>query len=223
MDLATLKTTSMKFDFPSFVDPDTARQVINLANPQAVHILWDLDETLVSHQDFVFDRINRGLFELHEYQMTLQDKEQLKQQLIEIGTDDILDFTREKIFQKVDIQGLLYFLREDKSFTNNFVRTGTLALLKELKSNLSMRICTNGNFSQQSKKMNHLIEEIGFSLPVSYCSLIVPKPAPTCLLYSLEGHPSENVLFIGDSWVDIQAANSAGIPFLNVSSLIGAE
>jgi phosphoglycolate phosphatase-like HAD superfamily hydrolase len=155
--------------------------------------------------------------------MTLNDKEQLKQHLIEHGTDNILDFTREKIFQKVDIQSLLYFLREDKLFTNNFVRAGTLALLTELNLSLSMRICTNGNFSQQSKKVNRLTEEIGFSLPVSYCSLIVPKPAPTCLLYSLGGIPPENVLFIGDSLVDILAADSAGIPFLNVSSLVGTE
>lgn len=91
-----------------------------------------------------------------------------------------------------------------------------LLLINLNKRNIPICILTNGNVNQQKNKVNLLnwknidIEEFVFA------NEFIPKPSPVSLEYIINKHGfnKNTTLFIGDSDIDEECANNAGVKFI---------
>jgi phosphoglycolate phosphatase len=96
---------------------------------------------------------------------------------------------------------------------------GFVSALDQLKGHTSLAICTN-----RATSMEMIIEDFGLSGYFEYVmtasQVTNPKPHPEPLLKVLKhfGVEPDEALFIGDGEVDMQAANSAGVPFISYKS-----
>jgi HAD superfamily hydrolase (TIGR01509 family) len=96
---------------------------------------------------------------------------------------------------------------------------GFVGALDQLKGHTSLAICTN-----RATSMEMIIEDFGlggyFEYVMTASQVTHPKPHPEPLLKVLEyfGVAPEEALFIGDGEVDMQAAQSAGVPFISYKS-----
>ena len=96
---------------------------------------------------------------------------------------------------------------------------GFVSALDQLKGHTSLAICTN-----RATSMEMIIEDFGLSGYFEYVmtasQVTNPKPHPEPLLKVLKhfGVDPDEALFIGDGEVDMQAANSAGVPFISYKS-----
>lgn len=100
---------------------------------------------------------------------------------------------------------------------------GFIRALDQLKGHTSLAICTN-----RATSMDMIIEDFGltgyFEYVMTASQVTQPKPHPEPLLKVLayfEIDPGE-ALFIGDGEVDMQAAKSAGVPFISYKSHLPA-
>ena len=96
---------------------------------------------------------------------------------------------------------------------------GFVSALDQLKGHTSLAICTN-----RATSMEMIIEDFGLSGYFEYVmtasQVTNPKPHPEPLLKVLKhfGVEPDEALFIGDGEVDMQASNSAGVPFISYKS-----
>ena len=96
---------------------------------------------------------------------------------------------------------------------------GFVSTLDQLRGHTSLAICTN-----RATSMEMIIEDFGltgyFEYVMTAAQVTHPKPHPEPLLKVLNHFKAkpEEALFIGDGAVDMQAANSAGIPFISYKS-----
>ena len=119
--------------------------------------------------------------------------------------DDALAFAK-----TIHYRDLAPFMRMEEGFVET---------LDSLKGKVALAVCTNRAIS-----MEMIIEDFGLS---GYFDAVMtagrvsnPKPHPEPLLKLLEELDLERdqVLFVGDSAVDMQAAQAAGVPFVAYKS-----
>lgn len=92
---------------------------------------------------------------------------------------------------------------------------GVDALLRRLqRSGMPMALCTNKPRAATNRVLEQLKWTKIFSYTIAGDDLPYKKPDPRPLIQLLQqmNVPAEAALFIGDTWVDIAAAKSAGIP-----------
>lgn len=95
------------------------------------------------------------------------------------------------------------------------MEAGFIETLDQLKGQVSLAVCTNRAIS-----MEMIIEDFGlagyFECVMTAGKVTHPKPHPEPLLKVLEhfGIEPAEALFVGDSEVDRQAADGAGVPFV---------
>ena len=91
--------------------------------------------------------------------------------------------------------------------------------LEQLKGHVELAVCTN-----RATSMEMIIEDFGlegfFSCIMTAGKVRHPKPHPEPLLTVLEYYAiaPQEALFVGDSAVDMQAAQAAGVPFIAYKS-----
>jgi len=99
------------------------------------------------------------------------------------------------------------------------IESGLLETLEYLKGRVDLAVCTN-----RSTSMDAVLD--GFNLSAYFSCVMTaarasfPKPHPDPLLRILAnyGIKAEEALFVGDSAVDSQAADAAGVPFVSYRS-----
>lgn len=102
-----------------------------------------------------------------------------------------------------------------KLFPLMLMEEGLRETLDALQGRVQLAICTN-----RASSMEALLETFGldgyFSCVMTAGRVTHPKPHPEPLLKVLEhyGIASDEALFVGDSEVDRQAADAAGVPFV---------
>jgi len=102
-----------------------------------------------------------------------------------------------------------------KLFPLMLMEEGLRETLDALRSRVELAVCTN-----RASSMEMLLESFGldryFSCVMTAGRVVNPKPHPEPLLKVLEhyGIAAGQALFIGDSEVDRQAAEAAGVPFV---------
>lgn len=210
----------MKFNLEEFLDYQIVKKSIHDANALTSILLLDLDETLVSHKSFVYDRILKYVKTLYGNNLNSALSEKLFNRIKFEGTDGVLDFVVDQLHESASIEDLLTCLRTDLGIPAGFFRPGARETITRLNENFVLRICTNGNEQQQAIKVEYLNGMLGFKIPTVYCSTIASKPSPLCLIRALGDKSPDHALFIGDSEVDSLAAESAGVKFLDVSNLL---
>ena len=207
---------SLRFELKPWHPVDSFLKGMDSLAPDIRLIVFDLDETLISHRQYVFLNILYGLEKVSGKPVSIKSKKRLYDQIEIHGTSGILDFVVRYINPLVSRGELLQFLRGSGQIeSHSLLRPKIDILIQELNSRLQVRICTNGNIEQQRTKIQILEKYLGFNLEVIYCSQIKPKPAPECLLAALGEFSRKEALFIGDSEVDFEASNHAGITFVN--------
>jgi HAD superfamily hydrolase (TIGR01549 family) len=210
----------MRFSLKKFSDYSTVIKSIHEANALTNVLLLDLDETLVSHKSFVYDRILKYVETVSKKNWNPKLSEKLFAQIEIKGTDGVLDFVADQLHESALIEDLLMYLRTDLGVPTGFFRPGARETITKLNDNFVLKICTNGNEQQQAIKVDYLNEMLGFKIPTFYCSAIASKPSPLCVIRALGDTPPDHALFVGDSEVDSLAAMRAGVKFLNVSNLL---
>jgi phosphoglycolate phosphatase len=102
-----------------------------------------------------------------------------------------------------------------KLFPLMIVEEGLRETLDILHGKVALAICTN-----RAKSMDHLLQTFGldgyFSCVMTAGRVANPKPHPEPLFKVLEhyGISAAEALFVGDSDVDRQASDAAGVPFV---------
>jgi HAD superfamily hydrolase (TIGR01509 family) len=102
-----------------------------------------------------------------------------------------------------------------KLFPLMIMEKGLRETLDALQGRVELAVCTN-----RASSMEMLLESFGlggyFSCVMTAGRVINPKPHPEPLLKVLEhyGITAGEALFVGDSEVDRQAADAAGVPFV---------
>jgi len=102
-----------------------------------------------------------------------------------------------------------------KLFPLMVVEEGLRETLSALKGRVDLAVCTN-----RASSMDLLLESFGlngfFSCVMTAAKVTNPKPHPEPLLKVLDhyGISANQALFVGDSEVDRQAAEAAGVPFV---------
>jgi phosphoglycolate phosphatase len=102
-----------------------------------------------------------------------------------------------------------------KLFPLMVIEEGLRETLDALQGRVELAVCTN-----RASSMAMLLESFGldryFSCVMTAGMVANPKPHPEPLLKVLEqyGIAAEEALFVGDSEVDRQAADAAGVPFV---------
>lgn len=97
---------------------------------------------------------------------------------------------------------------------------GITEVLKTLKSkNIPMAILTNKPHRITLKVVNALFPTIPFQIVLGQSDRFPKKPAPDAALFIANelGVPPENFLFVGDSQVDMDTAQAAGMQALGVT------
>lgn len=102
-----------------------------------------------------------------------------------------------------------------KLFPLMIMEEGLRETLEALRGRVELAVCTN-----RASSMEMLLESFGleryFSCVMTAGRVLNPKPHPEPLLKVLEhyGIGADQALFVGDSEVDREAAEAAGIPFV---------
>jgi phosphoglycolate phosphatase len=102
-----------------------------------------------------------------------------------------------------------------KLFPLMLMEEGLRETLEALRGRVELAVCTN-----RASSMDMLLESFGldryFSCVMTAGRVTNPKPHPEPLLKVLEhyGIGADEALFVGDSEVDRQAADAAGVPFV---------
>ena len=103
------------------------------------------------------------------------------------------------------------------------IEDGFVSALERLKGHTALAVCTN-----RATSMDMIIEDFGltgyFEYVMTASQVVNPKPHPEPLLKVLDYFAvrPEEALFIGDGEVDMQAAGSAGVPFISYKSHLPA-
>ncbi len=210
----------MRFNLEEFSDyPNIMKSILD-TNALTKVLLLDLDETLVSHKIYVYDRILKYVKTFYEHKWNPELFEKLFNRIALEGTDGVLDFVVDQLHESVSTEDLLKYLRTDLGVPAGFFRPRVKETITKLNQNFVLKICTNGNELQQAIKVVYLHEMLGFEIPTFYCSAIASKPSPVCLIQALGDTSPDHALFVGDGEVDSIAAARAGVKFLNVSNLL---
>jgi HAD superfamily hydrolase (TIGR01549 family) len=210
----------LKFSLEKFSDYPIVEKSILEANPMSDVLLLDLDETLVSHKSFVYDRILKYFETLSDFERNAELSEKLFRRIKFEGTDGVLNFVINQFCESVEIDELITYLRTEQGLPQGLLRPGVKETLTNLCENFVLKICTNGNEFQQRIKVRYLNEMLGFEIPTFFCASIASKPSPLCLTRALGNTSPDRALFIGDSDVDSLAAERAGVKFLHISNLL---
>jgi len=94
----------MRFSLEKFSDYPTVKKSILDANAMSDVLLLDLDETLVSHKSFVYNRILRYFETLPDFEWNPELSEKLINRIEFEGTDGVLDFVIDQFYKSAKIE-----------------------------------------------------------------------------------------------------------------------
>ena len=190
-------------------------------------IIFDLDNTLYEENLYLFSSY-KTIGQLIEKKYNIPSKN-----IYDFLKTEFLQFGRKKIFNSLiekydisenEIHEFLIVLRNHKLSKKLNVFPEMMKLITFLIEN-EIKICvlTNGNILQQKNKISQ-IDWKGKEKYIQffYANEIEPKPSPKGVLYILEKFKLNNqdVIFIGDSEVDMESAINADIEFVNVREFL---
>ncbi len=184
-------------------------------------IIFDLDDTLIYEKDYLFaaylniaetlGNSNEEVINMYSYlrnNFVLGNRSRLFNDFInEFGLPNSHLNIMIQLLRSVKINGGLQITVEGKQI---------LQILKFEKR--EYYIITNGNPIQQSNKINQILwGENPRPNSVVYANEFEPKPSPKSY-FMVQGNKGGKALYIGDSEVDKDFANNAGMGFYQINS-----
>lgn len=186
-------------------------------------IVFDLDNTLYDENEYLFAAYaDIGCYvarktggNAFEYEAFLIHTFQ-KEGRYNLFDKFICNFCLTEIITKKE---LLNILRSNDNTLH--VYKSLKMLLNDLlqKEQYKVYILTNGNVLQQRNKIEHLdISDLLPNIKVIYADEYIPKPSPFCLYEIIKNEKinTRDIVFIGDSKADEEAAKAAKIDYINI-------
>lgn len=175
-------------------------------------IVFDLDGTLLNSTKDIKNSLNKVLKDNN--QKTYSDKEVEK--FLGYGSynlikDALPKGSDQKLIDKVYNEYVNYYSKNSNIHTKPYY--GIMELIDELKeSGLKLAICSN-KMNNAVVKLNLEKFENKFDVAVGESELIKVKPNPDMILYAIKelNITKDEVLFIGDTEVDLKAAKNANV------------
>lgn len=208
------------FKLPDFISSQEIINKVEELQQKISLLIFDLDETILSHKLYVYDRIVEGFNYKNLHKFSPDENQQVIDFLKYSGTDGVLSFIKNEFLQNLSIAEMIEVLRDQELKINYKIeRENTVKVLNDLMAAYDLVICTNGNKRQQENKIRYLNNLFERQIPTYFCSDTKPKPAPDCLIAAIQGRDPAECLFIGDSESDSVAARLSSTNFLNVSEI----
>jgi HAD superfamily hydrolase (TIGR01549 family) len=190
-------------------------------------VIFDLDNTIIRETDYLFyqyDKISKAV--------CAKDKRRLAVDIFTFLKDRFENYGRSNLFQLMlnhfgikdfTVEMCLDILRGDATNLKLEIFDGTRQILKLLnQKSIPIGILTNGNPKQQELKVRSVnwANLKPYTDFIIYADQIKRKPAKDALEYLICKMNLQDlkVLFIGDSEVDKQCADAAGIDFFDINS-----
>ncbi len=190
-------------------------------------IIFDLDDTLYSEIEylkFAFSQIAVNVSRLNKNLNEMELNKFLIENFISAGRINLYD----KFVSKYNINnyGLEHYLKvlRNVNIKPNSIRIKPLIekFIKDNISNYKFFIATNGNTEQQKNKIKSICIPHLDSFTIIYCNTLGKnknKPSSAFIDKIVVEYNiiRENIIFIGDSYVDLHAANNGNIQYLNIN------
>ena len=215
-----LMANDILFELPEFISGPEISDIIQRIQRDTKLLVFDLDETILSHKLYVYERIIVG-FSLTGLHTFASDEEQEVINYLKLsGSDGVLTYIQNNLLPSLSMSEMIDVLRDQKLKINQKLeRANAVEVLNYLMEGYKVVICTNGNRKQQENKISYLTNLIGREIPTFYCADSKPKPEPDCLISAMQHYQSKECVFIGDAISDAMAAKSTGIKFIYVSEI----
>jgi phosphoglycolate phosphatase len=177
-------------------------------------VIFDLDGTLANTLSDIAGSMNRVL-KAHRYPVHPQQDYKL---LVGRGLDNlVIQALPEKFRQPPLISKCLAEMMEDygeNCMVNTFLYDGIRELLSKLKSqNIKLAVFSNKAEPLTHKIVTHLLQDIQFEKVMGARSDLPKKPDPAGALFISKemGIPPREIIYMGDSDVDMMTATRAGM------------
>lgn len=188
-------------------------------------VLWDLDNTLYTENDFLFQAYNE--FSAKYFAHNSKAFEFLKSTFLLEGRGGLVQKFAHKFNIDTgleDLKGSFFTVMREGDFQLLLNPKIEECLGKLSRDHIRQGIITNGNVAQQENKIKSLglLEKFPF-LTIVYANEGEKKPSPWSYLEMkkrLSIKPDDKVLYIGDSDVDKIFAERAGIDFIFVQDIL---
>ncbi|BCR35924.1 HAD family hydrolase [Mariniplasma anaerobium] len=181
-------------------------------------IIFDMDGTILNTIDDIKDSVNHAMKICDLPLKTLQEVKDG----VGRGAINLIEDVVPKHLSQEDIK-IVYKIYQDHYDKNSNHKTGPypgiLALLKKLKEmNYKLAVVSNKH-KYLVEELNHNIFKDYFDFSMGEVKGVPIKPEPDMLYMALDhlGLKKSEVLFIGDSDVDMITANNAGITSVGVT------
>ena len=197
--------SATSFELLEFISGEEISKKIAQIQQDTKLLVFDLDETILSHKLYVYERIILG-FDLTRIHTFSSDEERQILDYIKLsGVDGVLTYIKSVLLPSVSMAEI--------------ERANAIEVLNYLMLLYEVVICTNGNKKQQENKIRYLTNLVGRKIPTYYCADTKPKPEPDCLIQAMQSYQPRECIFIGDSLSDAMAAKATGTNFLYVTEI----
>ena len=183
-------------------------------------VIFDLDGTLLYTLEDLADSVNFALEKYNLNKCTVGDV----RTFVGNGVEKLMRRAvaqTEKTFSEENFQGCLNVFKEH--YKNNMQSktkpyAGVESLLAELKKSGVKTAVVSNKFDVAVKQLCDFYFGELIDIAVGESSVVAKKPVPDGVLFVVDkfGFVAEDCIYVGDSEVDIQTANNAGIECISV-------
>jgi FMN phosphatase YigB (HAD superfamily) len=212
--------SATSFELPEFISGEEISKKIGHIQQDTKLIVFDLDETILSHKLYVYERIILGFHLTRIHTFSSDEERQILDYMKLSGADGVLTYIKSVLLPSVSMAEMLGVLRDrNLKINSKLERANAREVLNYLMLLYEVVICTNGNKKQQESKIEYLTNLVGRKIPTFYCADSKPKPEPDCLIQAMLSYQPRECIFIGDSLSDAMAAKATGTNFLYVTEI----
>jgi phosphoglycolate phosphatase len=179
---------------------------MQIQKPKA--ILFDFDDTLVSTQEIIYQAVERTM---QEFGLKLLPRDELKKWAVQAAKDYFPKFFQERTPEALEYYRSQYYLLTGGNLTPMFGAIDTMEYLINHDAKPYIGVVSNKNGSLLRTEITKLGWDKYFHKIVGAGDAVRDKPSIEPLKLALLGSgidpKNDHVWFIGDSHVDMEAAN----------------
>lgn len=181
-------------------------------------VIFDLDGTLLNTLDDLMDSAN---YALHKQGFPVRSREEIRK-FVGNGVKKLIERAVPAGISGEDIEQTLAVFKEH--YSGNMLNktgpyNGIMELLARLKEGGISAAIVSNKFDPAVKELNHQFFEDYIQVAIGESETVARKPAPDTAVEALRqlGISADQAVYVGDSDVDIQTAQNAGLDSISVT------